>query len=402
MKIGIIGDTHFGAGYNLGKIDPVTQHNSRLLDYSETFNSIIDRFIKKDVKLVVLTGDIFETRHPTSAQLNAFSKCVQRALGKGLELVVVVGNHDQQRVISTTTVDIFNHLQLDKTTVYSDMGCHSVLGSTNSTKVNLILMPYRDRRMLNAQSNAEAIDILKKQLNQITDGLSGLKIVVGHFMLEKTLEQENPDSFSINELMLPLDMFKGIDATVMGHVHKHSVMSKKDPVIIYSGSMEKVSFGERDHQKATIILDTDDINNYEIIDTHVRNLIEINLDYSEEDKAFKSAINDKILSDVDAFDVKNPIKDSIIRLIVKLKDTDVFHLNQQTIKDHILSKNVNYLSSISVSTVSSRQLRNAEINEGSDVKQAMLTFIKGLTEPDNVKKRLVKYAEEIIEEIEGK
>jgi len=349
-----------------------------------------------------LTGDIFETRHPTSAQLNAFSKCVQRALDKGLELVIVVGNHDQQRVISTTTVDIFNHLQLDKTTVYSEMGLHRIMGQPGNQMINLILMPYRDRRMLNAQSNAEAIDILRGQLNKITKDLAGPKIVVGHFMLEKTLEQENPDSFSINELMLPMNIFDGIDATIMGHVHKHSVMSKKDPVIIYSGSMEKVSFGERDHQKATIILDTSDINKYEIIDTHVRNLIEINLDYSEEEKAFKSAINDKILSDVDIFDAKNSIKDSIIRLIVKLKDTDVFHLNQQTIKDHILSKNVNYLSSISISTVSSRQLRNAEINEGSDVKQAMLTFIKGLTEPDNVKKRLVKYAEEIIEEIEGK
>ncbi len=50
MKIGIIGDTHFGAGYNMGKLDPKTQLNTRLLDFSNTFNTVIDEFIKRGVK----------------------------------------------------------------------------------------------------------------------------------------------------------------------------------------------------------------------------------------------------------------------------------------------------------------------------------------------------------------
>ena len=78
-KIAIIGDCHFGAGYNMGNIDPKTQLNTRLLDFSNTFNKIVDRFSKKNVKTIILTGDIFETRHPTSAQLSAFSTCAQRA-----------------------------------------------------------------------------------------------------------------------------------------------------------------------------------------------------------------------------------------------------------------------------------------------------------------------------------
>ena len=55
------------------RIDQKTQLNSRLLDFSNTFNGIIDKFASRDVKIVVLAGDIFETRRPTSAQLNVFS-----------------------------------------------------------------------------------------------------------------------------------------------------------------------------------------------------------------------------------------------------------------------------------------------------------------------------------------
>ena len=139
MKIGIIGDTHFGAGYNLGKTDPKTQFNSRLLDFIHTFNSIIDEFISRDVRMVVLTGDIFETRHPTSAQLNAFSKCVQRAIKKNLEVVIVVGNHDQQRTIATTTVDFFNSLETPGMSIYGNFGVHTVKDECGNN-VNFILM----------------------------------------------------------------------------------------------------------------------------------------------------------------------------------------------------------------------------------------------------------------------
>jgi len=400
MKISVIGDTHFGASYSLGKTDLNTQLNSRLIDFSNTFNNIIDNFIKRGVKLIVLTGDIFETRSPTSAQLNAFSKCIRRATDFGLSIVIVVGNHDQQRVISTTTVDIFNHLKLDKVIVFPEMGVHSIKDDDGST-FHLILMPYRDRRMLNATTNNDAINILKNRLNEFSSTLIGTKIVVGHFMLERTDEQENPDSFSINELVLPWNMFNVVDAVVMGHVHKHSVVLEKNPVIIYSGSMERVSFGEREHNKKTVVLDTQNITNYELIPTSVKNLIEINFDYSNVEP-FKNKINDKIFNDIEDFCKTIDITNSILRIILKLKDLDMYYLNQQKIRDQIMSKNVENLTQIQVSSTSSRQLRNSEINEGSDVKIAMNTFIKTLSEPENTKIKLCKYAEEIIDEIEGK
>ena len=86
MKIGIIGDVHIGASYSLGKTDPETQLNSRLLDYANTFNFIIDTFVKNKVSTVILTGDVFESKHPTTAQLNIFSKCLKRATDFGLKV----------------------------------------------------------------------------------------------------------------------------------------------------------------------------------------------------------------------------------------------------------------------------------------------------------------------------
>lgn len=400
MKIGIIGDTHFGAGYNLGKIDPKTQLNTRLLDFSNTFNRIIDEFEKRGVSLVVLTGDIFETRHPTSAQLNAFMSCIQRAVDKDLDIVAVVGNHDQQRVISTTTIDIFDFF--DDISIYSDMGVYTVRDK-HGEKIHLFLMPYRDRRMIGTSTNTEAIEQINNELHALAKKVGeGKKIVVGHMMLDKDIGNEiPPDTFSINELILPLNMFDGFDAVVMGHVHKHDIVSEKDPIIIYSGSMEKTSFGEKHHSKVAIVIETDPMS-YEIIKTNVRCLYELNFDYTEADKLYGNSITDKMIEDIEKFNKRRNLTNAIVKFVAKVNVNDLYYVNQQKIRENLLSKNVRYLASLQVTSIAHRQLRNRNITEDISGKKAMASFIDGLLEPDPVKTRLRKYANKIITDVEGK
>ena len=395
--IGIIGDTHFGSGYSMGSIDPKTQLNTRLLDFSNTFNSIIDKFAEKNVKTIILTGDIFETRHPTSAQLNAFSKCVYRAINFGMEIIINVGNHDKQRNISTTTVDVFDALNLPFLKIYQNIGVHKI------DDINIILMPYRDRRMMGAQSNSEAIELIRNELNEVTKNLSGKKIAVGHFMLEKSPEGFDPDMFSLNELILPLDIFQNCDIVVMGHIHKYEIISADSPMIIYSGSMDKVSFGEKEHKKVSMILDPKNPRNIDIVESSVRNLFEINLDYTDEKNLFKEEINNKIIEDIDNFDKKYKIKNSIVKIIIKVKENDLYYVKQPLIKEHVLSKEIKYCTGVHVTSISTRQLRNSSINETLSGKKAFAYYLNGLScESESMKKKLLKRAEEIIEEVEVK
>jgi DNA repair exonuclease SbcCD nuclease subunit len=397
--IGVIGDTHMGAGYNMGNIDPKTQLNTRLLDFSNTFDQIIDTFSKRNVKTIILTGDIFETRHPTSAQLNAFSKCIRRAINLGMEIIISVGNHDQQRNISTTTVDVFEALKLPFLKIYQEISVHK------TGDLNIILMPYRDRRMMNASSNSEAIEMLKDELNNITESLTGKKVVVGHFMLEKSPEGFDPDMFSLNELILPMDMFKQCDVVIMGHIHKYEMVSSSlnNPTIIYSGSMDRVTFGEKDHKKVSLILDPKDIHNVEVIESNVRNLFEINLDYVDKKNSFKEEINNIIMSGIDDFNKNYPIKNSIVKIIIRVKENDLYYVKQPLIKEYVLSRGVKYCASIQVTSINTRQLRNSTINETQSGKKAFASYLNGIKcESEAMKKKLLKCAEEIIEEVEVK
>jgi exonuclease SbcD len=401
MKIGIIGDLHIGSGYSLGKLDPKTQLNSRLIDFSNTFDNIIDEFISRNVELIILTGDIFDTRHPTSAQLNVLSKYLNKITNNNMGVVIVVGNHDQQRTISTTTVDMFESLKIPNVHVYSDFGIYTI--DEDKHKTHCILMPYRDRRMIGTKTNSEAIKKIDDNLVKICKNLNNDDniIVIGHFMIDKAVTGENPDSFSINELILPIKMFKNFDAVIMGHVHGHAILSK-NPLIMYSGSMEKISFGEKHHTKVSIIFDTNNIKNPEIIKNKIRNLYEINFDYSNAKRDYKNQITDRIILDINKFDMRRKLKGSIVKLIVKIRRNDHCYVNQDKIKRHIISKKVQHLSTIEILSTNSRQLRNNKITETISGKKAMTSFIRSLIEPEQIKRKLIKFAHNIISEVEGK
>ena len=47
-----------------------------------------------------------------------------------------------------------------------------------------------------------------------------------------------------------------LDYVALGHIHKHQILSK-NPYVVYSGSLEKVDFGEENDNKGFCIIDID-------------------------------------------------------------------------------------------------------------------------------------------------
>jgi len=163
--------------------------------------------------------------------------------------------------------------------------------------------------------------------------------------------------------------------------------------------MEKVSFGEKTHKKVSLVVDTD-LQQVEVINTNVRNIYEMEFDYS--DKIYKSDINKTIIKDIEEYHKTHNITDAIIKFVAKVSEHDLYHVNQDLIRQNILDKQVSCLYNIQISVTRARQLRNATITEDVSIKKAMATFINELSEPDLFKEKMLKHANEIINEVEGK
>ena len=95
MRIVICGDTHIGAVFGLGNPMP-DGINTRVRDYEESLNYIIDYCISEKVDVFVQTGDIFESRNPLPEHMQIVDSAVKRLSNVGISTIIMMGNHDGQ------------------------------------------------------------------------------------------------------------------------------------------------------------------------------------------------------------------------------------------------------------------------------------------------------------------
>ena len=162
-----------------------------------------------------------------------------------------------------------------------------------------------------------------------------------------------------------------------------------------------MTFGEKDHNKISIILDPKNVQKFNIVKTKTRELYEIELDYSDY-SPFKNFINEQVIKGIEKFATNNSLTGSICKIIIKVKEQDLYYIDQSLIKNYILNKGIQYCTGVQVSAISNRQLRNSNINETLSGKKAMTSFIADLIENEQIKKKLLKYADKIIDEVESK
>jgi len=377
MKIGVIGDTHYGASLTLGKKEPGAEMNTRLIDYNDTLIYTIDSMIDEGCSQIVFTGDIFEHRTPTIKQQELFSAALYHAVENGIEAIhIVVGNHDQQRSSKATTLSYIKELPLPKIHVYDEMDLFTVYDESGEPKANLIFMPYRDKRWLGISDNKEAIEHIDQQLAYHVSSITNKapKIVVGHMTIEGTMWMldEYSDLYSGNDLILPQDMFKSINITIMGHVHTPSIISK-NPMIAYVGSMEKRSASENHDKKYTII----DLDQKKLLDftEPCRNIFDLPIDFTNEakgDNLMKHIYHavDKYAEDVD-------MKSSIVRVLLSLSAGDDRFCNVKKVEAYIRNTYEAYhCVEIKPVLVFSRQSRDENITEHTSDSESFKRYIE--------------------------
>jgi len=365
MKILILGDTHFGGGFSLGTINSYRQLNSRLIDFSNTFDYVIDYIKANDIKHFIITGDIFEYRRPHASELSLFSEKLQRLSEIGVHTYIVIGNHDMIRDQCTTTIDVLRRLKLSMVHIYTDID--SVVCKDNTDDIiNLIFFPFRTRQMLGCSNNEDAVQRLSDRLQYEIRGIGkGPKILVGHFMLQGTILGDNVAENQAGEISLPQDMFKDLDGTIMGHVHPHCVI-QKSPLIAYIGSMERKDFGDSGHLKYFLVVNKNKEKLiYQFEKLPVRPIYDIELDQSS--ILDGKIATEKCIEQLTSFSKKHKMNESIIRLCIFVNEHNMYDLRKDKIRNYLKKElQIHHCVGIHTQIVSKRQLRKSTITERID------------------------------------
>lgn len=251
-----------------GKRDPQSGLPIRVLDFLAALDTIVDTAINEKVDLVIFSGDAYKDRTPVPTFQREWGKRIMRLSQAGIPTILLVGNHDISPATGrATALQEFNTLLVPNVHLVTKPVFFSSL-QLNNLPIQIIAIPWITR--------SGFLSIHQDELKNLDDIDTNIKSITSQ-IIDQLLENINPEFPTIltahasvqgavygaersimlgYDIVLPISLVKRteFDYVALGHIHKAQDLNENaHPHIIYSGSIERVDFGEAKDDKYFVI-----------------------------------------------------------------------------------------------------------------------------------------------------
>jgi exonuclease SbcD len=414
LKIIHFSDLHIGyTRYSKG-IDLETGLDNRIVDFLNTFDELVNYAIEENIDLVIFAGDAYKDRNPSQTHQKEFAKRLLKLTKANIPVALVVGNHDMPgNKGRATALDIFPTMNVDNITVIDKLQLYE-LKTKSGIQIQILGMPWiRKGSLISRLSNIKkdiTIEDLNKQIIQTLDNslekeISKINksipcIFSGHLtVMEAKTSTETLMSIGA-DYMFPAQFFARpeFEYVALGHVHKDQVLIESPPVI-YSGSLERVDFGEKNDIKGFYVIEIEPkksqgnrLVSYKKVPVSARNFREYIINIPKETEFPVNIIEEELKS--------NDIKDSIARITIESTREHYESINDPKIQS-ILS-NAKYLVSTELKLISEKKINDLQITENLGIIDSFEKYLENFKEiNDQKRKRLLDFGKEIINEYEN-
>ena len=385
MKVVICGDSHIGAVYGLGGSNG-SGGNTRIDDYEKTLNYIADYCIDNSVDVFIQTGDAFDKRNPTAEQMEIFNKVLKKLSFHNIFSAVIMGNHDYKKTGPKFTSSLTSLSAKELPNVRVVLEPEMITLTNDKGILNLLLMPFRDRKLYGGKSTKEDSSIYQAEVTGLIDGvIDGPIVAIGHnFFYEGSY-----NDYGGSEILAKVDTFSKCDMVAMGHYHNFKILKKSNPIAIYTGSMERINFGDADSKKVFLEFDTSE-KKVKVLSAPIRELWDesINLTTS----TFESVDDDidKLLSEID-------ISGKIVRLKVILHEKLASTLKRVKLEKKLYDSGAYYVSRVNFEQIYQRLVRDTSILEEKDDFNIFKAFVEGQGFSSSMEKQILLEAKTIMD-----
>jgi len=349
-------DVHIGME-NYGKTDPNSGVSSRVVDFLHRMDDMIDYARENDVDLVIFAGDAFKTRSPNQTYQREFAHRI-RDLSQIAPTVLLVGNHDLPiNILRASTIEIYETLDVPNVWVAQEYETKRIPTKRGDVVVGSAPYPIRARIMSDintrgmtvAQQDAELQKILHQLLEDLAvqaDELSDddtPRILTGHFTVAGAIWGSERSVMLGRDVQVDLSSLADPrwDYVALGHIHKHQNLTHGRtgvPAIVYSGSIERIDFGEEGDTKGFCWVNLErGATDWEFKTLDARPMVTLRVDC-------KTASNptQKVLD----YMKRHLLHDAVVRLIIQLTPETDNLLKEGTIFDALKRAGVFHVAGI--------------------------------------------------------
>lgn len=244
--------------------------STRIVDFLCAFDELVDFALNNEVDLVLFSGDAYKNREPTQTHQREFAKRILRLSSAGVPVFLLVGNHDLPHAgYKASALEIFDVMGIPRVTVGDRLAAYHL--ESRRGPVQVLALPWiRRSAFLNRDDTRnlpfdQTNRLIERRLTEILAARSadldpGIpSLLSAHVSLTTArLGTERTMTLGRDYTLLQSNLTgMPVDYIGLGHIHLPQKLSETPPMT-YSGSLQRVDFGEEDHEaKGFWVVDVD-------------------------------------------------------------------------------------------------------------------------------------------------
>ena len=385
--------------------------STRLVDFLAAFDELIDYAVGNDVDLVLFTGDAYKNRDPSQTHQREFAKRVRRLAEAGVPVFLLVGNHDLPHTTHrASAVEIFDVLDVAKVTTAERLDVYRV--ETKSGPLQVLALPWIRRSALLAREDVRSLpyEQFKKLLeDRLTEAVidAGERLdpaVPSVLAAHVSVSSAKPGTectmmIGQDHVLLQSDLAgRPVDYVALGHIHRRQELSTSGLPMVYAGSLQRVDFGEEDHEaKGFYVLDVDPaaelgnrVTGLELRPVQARSFVTI-------DQAVDEGDLDPTATVLRAIG-RHHVRGAIVRVRVKTPASTAAMLRERDIRRALEEAGAHTVASFSREVEREQRARLGAVSlEGRTPTQVLELYLQTRETPKDRAEKLTTYARRLME-----
>ncbi|MGQ9888119.1 MAG: metallophosphoesterase family protein [Aggregatilineales bacterium] len=405
LRILHFADVHIGME-NYGSSDPVTGVSSRVTDFLRCIDEMVDYARDNGVDLTVFAGDAFKTRTPNPTFQREFAWRV-RDLASMAPLVMVLGNHDMQPSREkASSLEIYSTLAVPNVWIADSYEVRRLETQRGPAVVGSAPYPFRSRLLEDEKTAgitiADTDALLTETLTAVLDALAAEadahgpipRLLAGHFSVSGALLGSERGIMLGRDVQVALSAVADPrwDYVALGHIHKYQNLTRGRtdvPPVVYSGSMERIHFGEEGDAKGFCWVElARGAAAWRFVPVKARPLVTLRADLRQSADPTRA-----LLQDIRSRDLKGVI----VRVIVQLSAENESQLNESAVRDALRAAGINYLASLQKDVERANRVRLGISPEGLTAEELLERYLLSRDVPAERRAELLALARSIFD-----
>ena len=400
-------DVHIGVE-TYGFPDPETRTSTRLTDFLNSLDEVVNYAISNKADLVLFCGDAYKNRNPSQTHQREFAKRISKLTTNNIPVFLLAGNHDSPNIsIQATALDIFKTLNAPKVYIGDTVKTHLI--QTKNGPIQIIALPWIRKGDFLTSKDTKGLDNTKinksiqETLTRIIDSeIQNLDadipaVLAGHVSIDSARTSSEKSMMLGKDYILLKSSIanKKLDYIALGHIHKHQILND-NPKIVYPGSLERVDFGEENDLKGFCVIELDTNqksgyreNHFEFVPVNARRFKTVKITIKDSDLSPTQSIVNAIKS--------HDINDCIVQVIIDIPASKINGLDEKLIRSVLVS--AYFIASINKNIIEESQIRLSKpLSESVTPKEALEVYLKERSIDEKLKEQVIKRADIMINE----